>query len=224
MTWNPTQTREELEADKKEIFLPTTKGRRGLLIQPTGELEFRDIDGLDDMHAAVGSDNLDWAAPGPLNYICYGYALYERPYNPVATALYRGTHPDYPDPLCGPVLVLGPAENENETDIPEEFIRLAYEIRHELGPQEITRQAVLLSDEEQMMIMARMREAQETAKAALSQGQAVDFGGIMLGPEDAVARAAQAATSSSSIWPDSWEVDRAPDGQHRSRDWTGWRL
>jgi hypothetical protein len=225
MTWNPTQTREELEADKKEIFLPKTKGRRGLLIQPTGELEFRDIDGLDDMHAAIGSDNLDWAAPGPLNYICYGYALYERPYNPVATGLYRGTHPDYPDPLCGPVLVLGPAENENETDISEEFIRLAYEIRHELGPQEIARLAVPLSDQERMMVAARMREAQERAKAALSQGRAVDFGGIMVGPEDAVARAAQAATTLSSEPQRSWEADQVtPDGQHRSRDWTGWRL
>jgi hypothetical protein len=190
---------------------------RGLLIQPNGDYEIRDIDGLDDMHAAVGSDNLDWAAPGPLNYICYGYALYERDFNAVATALYHQTH-DTEDPLCGPVLVMGPAVNENETDIPDVYVRRVKEIIAEFGPEQLAQLAAPLSQEEHMAMLAKMGRAQELAKAALAEGKAVDFGGLMIGPEDAVARAAQAATTQ---WQQFHQV--TPDGQHRSRDWTGWR-
>jgi hypothetical protein len=154
---------------------------KGLLIQPNGDYETRDINGLHDMHTAIGSDNLDWTSPGALTYICYGYALYEKAYNPLATALYRNSHPGVEDPLCGPVLVLGPVEGENETDIPEGLVELLDKTKKDFGPVELERLAVPLSDEDQMRTLARMSYAQAQAEQALKEGRAVDFGGIQIG-------------------------------------------
>jgi hypothetical protein len=153
---------------------------KGLLIQPNGDLEVRDINGLDDMYAAIGDENLDWASPGPLTYICYGYALYERNFNAVATALYHETH-DTDDPLCGPVLVLGPPVNENESNIPDKYVRRVRQIVAEFGPEGLIETNAPLSSQQQMGIMASMARAHNQAERALKEGRAVDFGGIQIG-------------------------------------------
>lgn len=155
--------------------------RTALLIQPNGDLDVREIDGLEDIYAAIGNEDLDWASPGPLNYICYGQALYELAYNPVATGLYRGTHPEVRDPLCGPILVFGPVKDEDETDVPEEVIRLAVEMRDEIGRDKIAELAVPLTDEQKHQIEMRMMASMDQADAALREGRPVDFGGIQIG-------------------------------------------
>lgn len=185
MAWNPTQTPEELEADKKEITLPETNSRRGLLVHPDGTTEFRDITGHLDIQDAVGSTNIDWAAPGPVNYMCYGYALYERDFNAVATALYHETH-DTTDPLCGSVLMLGPVVEENETDIPDKYVRRVKEIIAEFGPEALKDLAAPLSEDEHMRMIGKMTHAQDQASAALAEGKMVDFGGIQIGRDSVV--------------------------------------
>lgn len=153
---------------------------RGLLIQPNGDYEFRDINGHLDMQEAIGSDNLDWTEPGELTYLCYGYALYERNFNAVATALYHETS-DTDNPLCGPVLVLGPVVNENETDIPDKYVRRVKQLVAEFGPEGLARTDAPLSSQQQMQIMTQMAKAQNQAEQALRAGQTVDFGGVQVG-------------------------------------------
>ena len=173
-----------IRLEETQRFKQPTEGTRGLLIHPNGEFEFRGIRDYHDMNDAVGSDNMDWTAPGPVTYYCYGYALYERPLNPVATILYRGTH-DTTDPLAGPVLVLGPPKDENDTDVPNWFVEQAAEVRDRLGQEEIDRMAVPLSDADQEMFRASIAKAQKQASEQLKRGGRVDFGGIILGREPA---------------------------------------
>jgi hypothetical protein len=154
---------------------------RGLLIQPNGDYELRDINGLDDIRAAIGDEDLDWADVGPLTYICYGQALFERAFNAVATTLYHQTHPDIDDPLCGPVLVMGPPVDENESDIPDKYFRQVKQLVADNGPQ-IRHLAVPLSPKEQMDLMHKTIVAQNKAQRALREGHTVDFGGIQIGP------------------------------------------
>lgn len=153
---------------------------RGLLIQVNGDHEFREITGYADIREAVGG-NFDWTAPGIANYYCYEYALYERPVNAVATALYWATHGEQA-PLSGPVLVLGPVDGEDETDVPEEIVQSAQKIRDELAADGTLDDPKLLPQPAQDKIRIQMMDAQLEASQALIQGQGVDFGGIQIGP------------------------------------------
>jgi hypothetical protein len=155
--------------------------RRGLVIQPDGSSEIKLIHSYLDIREAVGGD-FDWASPGPVNYYCYEYALFERPVNPVATILYRGTH-DTTDPMCGAVLVTGPVRDEDDTDVPEEIVVQVREIRERLGQDHIDAQAVPLTAAEQTAFQMQMIAAQGQATEALQQGRGVDFGGIYMGAE-----------------------------------------
>jgi len=166
-----------------------------LIIHPNGTHEVRDTV-FSDIYTAVGSDNIDWSAPGPVTYYCYGYANYERPRNPVATALYQMTH-NTTDPLCGTVVVEGPPEDDEATDVPKWFIESFLTTRDTMGQEEIDRLAVPLAGIEQDEIRRKMEESKDKAWQAWQEGRAVDFGGILMGPEDAVARAAAAASGQS---------------------------
>lgn len=158
---------------------------RGLLIQPNGDYEFREIKDYTDIRAAVGGD-FDWTSPGPLTYYCYEYALYERPRNPCATALYADTHPSTKDVLCGPVLAMGPPVNEDDTDVPEEYVELFLKIRQDWGPEAITEMATPLTPEEQTFIQMQVIAAQNKADKAFREGKAVDFGGLKIDTEGEV--------------------------------------
>jgi hypothetical protein len=203
---------------------------KGLVIQPDGSYEFREIRDHHDMNDAVGSEDMDWTAPGPVTYYCYGQALFESPLNPLASILYRQTH-DTTDPLGGPVLVVGPPENENDTDVPDWFVERFLWAKETTSQEEIDALAVPLSPEEQYEFQMKMVAAQGQMRKALAEGRAVDMGGIMVGPEDAVARAAASMTSATVASPwlnpdtgttalDSDVWDRIWDeiGQHRSRE------
>lgn len=155
---------------------------RGLLIQPDGSHEFREINDHTDIVDAVGP--FDWTDPGPVTYYCYEYALYERPRNPCATALYTDTHPHVDGVLAGPVLVMGPPVNDDDTDVPQEYVELFERIRDDWGPEEINRMATPLSNEDQFKIHMQSLAATDQATAALQEGRAVDFGGIRIGVDN----------------------------------------
>jgi hypothetical protein len=209
---------------------PAITGKRGLVIQPHGDYEFVDITGLADMNAAVGSTDMDWSAPGPVTYYCYGQALFESPINPLATIMYHRTH-DTQDPLAGPVLVLGGPENENDTDVPDWFISDFLKAKKDIPQTTVDELAVPMTPQKQLELQMQMIANQGKVRQAVEQGKAVDLGGIMLGPEDVVARAAASMTQATvaSPWPnpdtgttalDSDVWDRIWDeiGQHRSRE------
>ncbi len=155
---------------------------QGMIIDVDGSTKMRTIEGAPDIREAVGGD-FDWTSPGVLNYYCYEYALYERPFNVIATKLYQETH-HTTDVLCGPVLVTGPVVNEDDTDTPREWINKARQLRQDIGQDEIDRQAVPLPAEEQLRIMTQAQIAQDTATAALERGQGVDFGGVAITPRE----------------------------------------
>lgn len=153
---------------------------KALLIQPDGSHEFREINDYTDIHKAVGG-SFDMTAPGPVLYSVYEWSLYERPVNPLATAMYRATHLTE-DKLCGPVLVEGPASPQGDgTDVPESFMRTFLRLKKAMAQEEIDAQAVPLSAEEREEIQRQTIVAQAKATEALNKGMAVDFGGIMLG-------------------------------------------
>lgn len=153
---------------------------RGLLIQPNGDHDFREIGDYTDIQAAVGG-NFDFAGPGPVTYYCYEYALFERQVNPVASQLYMDTH-HTEDLLAGPVLVMGPPVDDDDTDVPETFVAQAQGLIDNVGADEIARLAQPLTPAAQLAIHTKMAAAHNKATAALKQGKSVDFGGIMLGP------------------------------------------
>lgn len=91
--------------------------KKGLLIRTDGTYEYRDITGYQDIIAAVGGD-FDWTAQSDIICYCYEWALYERPQNPVATAIFWA-HNGPSTPLAGPVLIMGKAGADgDETDVP----------------------------------------------------------------------------------------------------------
>ncbi len=143
---------------------------KGLLINLDGSTEFREITSYLDIREAVGGD-FDWTAPTLVTYYVYKYSLFEMPINPVATVLYGYTHPEAKDPLAGPVLVVGPPVNEDDTDIPQNIVDLVEGIREKMGQDEINRLAVPLTPKAQMDLQMQM---------IAEQGQSVDFGGILL--------------------------------------------
>jgi hypothetical protein len=198
------------------------EGVCGLLIQPNGSYEFRDIRGLDDMHDAIGATDMDWSAPGEVVYYCYGQALYERPRNPIATAMYRVTH-DTEDPLCGPVLVLGAPTEQRDTDVPDWFVQAFLKAKEHMSQALIDKGAVPLTEKEQWEFQMKTVAAQGQMREALKAGKAVDLGGLMIGPEDAVAKAAAAqGWASSSPLPsamdDLWDQVFGDGGQHRMKE------
>lgn len=159
-----------------------------LLIHPDGTHEFVDIASADDINAAVGGD-FDWSAPSALMFYCYQFALYERAINPVATELYHQVDHDAMqrgDRLAGDVLVSGPPVDDEETDIPDVYVRLFHKLRHRMGQLQIDRLAVPLSADEVTRMKATEDQRWALIREALAAGKAVDVGGLIIGraPED----------------------------------------
>jgi hypothetical protein len=157
-----------------------------LLIAPNGAHEFRDIASADDIKAAVGGD-FDWSAPSALMFYCYQYALYERAINPVATELYHFADANAKargDLLAGDVLVSGPPVDDDETDIPEQYVQVFYKIRRTMGRALIDELAVPLPPERVTQMKAEEDQRWALIRDKLAEGNAVDVGGLIIGRAD----------------------------------------
>jgi hypothetical protein len=193
---------------------------KGLLIQPNGAYEIRDIAGHLDIQAAVESEDVDWSAPGAVTYYCFGHALYGKPRNPLATMLYHETHPTH-NPLCGPVLVMGPAKDQEHTDVPQWFVDRFQEFLVGMPQHIIDGLAVPLSQAEQDRFQMEMIANMAKVRQELEAGRAVDVGGLMIGPEDVVgpwaAKNGWASLPAEQEMDDLWNAALGDCGQHRSR-------
>jgi hypothetical protein len=197
------------------------KLRKGLVIQPNGDWEMRDIFGMEEIQAAVGSDDVDWSEPGAVTYYCFGHALYESPRNPIATAMYKVTH-NTEDPLCGPVLVMGGPKDQSDTDVPDWFVTNFLKAKKTIPQDLIDKGAVPLSTDERHRFQMQTVAAMDQAKAALQEGRGVDFGGLRIGPEGSmqVPEGWASATLDPKVEAELdqlWNTRYGDCGQHRQR-------
>lgn len=160
---------------------------KGLVISPRGSTGFADLRSGDDIRRLVGGD-FDWTSAGRVIFYCYEWANDQKPFNPVATALYRVTHPGAEArmefPLCGTVVVVGPPVNSEETDVPTDIVVLVEDIKRRMGGDEIARRAVPLSETERQRIQQIQSDVQETIGRAIAAGLGIDIGGIVIAPLD----------------------------------------
>jgi hypothetical protein len=100
---------------------------QALLIKPGEKPEVIDYElgtSLTQIRDLLG-DELDVGNGTNGIYFTREWAIHEDPLNEVATALWWKLHPRVRTPLHGPIVLTGPARDDNETDVAERTKKMA---------------------------------------------------------------------------------------------------